>query len=109
MVTADGVSCFTIWNLAVLCFAYGMTNAGFRKQFNQTLLGLSEGVLKQETALACLGKFEAVYGPLFGQFFARYPETGSEENALEGGYASSQCIRDFLENVRTTSGRWWIM
>jgi len=33
---------------------------------------------------------------LYEQFFERYPETGSAENALEGGYASSKCIRDFL-------------
>ena len=38
-----------------------------------------------------------MYGPLFEQFFERYPGTGSTENALEGGYASSRCIREFLE------------
>ena len=44
-----------------------------------------------------LKEFEEIYGPLFEQFFERYPKTGSKENALEGGYASSKCIRDFLE------------
>ncbi len=92
----EGLLDFDTENPAVLCFAYGMTNAGFRRAFNQTLLGLSEGVFEKEAALARLSEFEAVYGPLFEQFFARYPETGSAENALEGGYASSRCIRDFL-------------
>lgn len=93
----DGLLDFDTDNPAVLCFAYCMTNAGFRNEFNQTLLGLSEGVFEQTIALERLKEFEAVYGPLFDQFFERYPETGSKENALEGGYASSRCIREFLE------------
>lgn len=93
----EGLLDFDTDNPAVLCFAYLMTNADFRNKFNQTLSGLSEGVFEQEAALARLEEFEAVYGPLFEQFFARYPETGSTENALEGGYASSRCIREFLE------------
>jgi len=93
----EGLLDFNTDNPAVLSFAYLMTNAGFRDEFNQTLLGLSEGVFEQEAALKRLKEFEAVYGPLFEQFFARYPETGSKENALEGGYASSRCIREFLE------------
>lgn len=94
---AEGLLDFNTDNPAVLCFAYCMTNAGFRNEFNQTLLGLSESVFEKETALARLEEFEAVYGPLLEQFFERYPETGSTENALEGGYASSKCIGDFLE------------
>ena len=61
------------------------------------MLGLSEGVFEKEAALNRLEEFEAMYGPLFEQFFERYPGTGSTENALEGGYASSRCIREFLE------------
>ncbi len=83
-------------NPAVLCFAYLMTNEGFREAFCQELLGLSEGLLEKNAALEQLEYFEAVYGPLFEQFFTRYPGTGSAENALEGGYASSKCIRDFV-------------
>ena len=93
----EGLLDFDTDNPAMLCFAYCMTNAGFRNEFNQTLLGLSSGVFEQKAALERLEEFEAVYGPLFEQFFARYPETGSAENALEGGYASSRCIREFLE------------
>ncbi len=83
-------------NPAVLCFAYLMTNEGFREAFCQELLGLSERLLEKNAALEQLEYFEAVYGPLFEQFFTRYPGTGSAENALEGGYASSKCIRDFV-------------
>lgn len=93
----EGLLDFNTDNPAVLCFAYCMTNQGFRQEFNKTLLGLSEGVFKQEKALARLDEFEAIYGPLFDQFFERYPGTGSAENALEGGYASGKCIRDFLK------------
>lgn len=93
----EGLLDFDTDNPAVLCFAYGMTNAGFRRAFNERLLGLSEGVFEKETALARLSEFEAVYGPLLEQFFERYPKTGSKENALEGGYASGKCIRDFIE------------
>lgn len=92
----DGLLDFDTDNPAVLCFAYGMTNTGFRNEFNQTLLGLSEGIFEKEAALERLKEYEAVYGPLFEQFYARYPKTGSAENALEGGYASSRCIREFL-------------
>ncbi len=93
----EGLLDFNTDNPAVLCFAYGMTNAGFRKQFNETLLGLSDSVFEKETALAKIDEFEAIYGPLFDQFFERYYGTGTAEEALEGGYASSKCIRDFLE------------
>ncbi len=93
----EGLLDFDTDNPAVLCFAYLMTNAGFRNEFNQKLLGLSEGVFEQKAALDRLKEFEEVYGPLLEQFFERYPETGSVENALEGGYASSRCIREFIE------------
>ena len=93
----EGLLDFDTDNPAVLCFAYCMTNKGFRNEFNNKLLALSEGVFEKEAALTRLSKFEAVYGPLFEQFFARYPKTGSKENALDGGYASGKCIHDFIE------------
>lgn len=93
----EGLLDFDTDNPAVLCFAYCMTNTGFRHRFNETLLGLSETVFEKKAAIERLKEFEEIYGPLFEQFFERYPKTGSKENALEGGYASSKCIRDFLE------------
>ncbi|MBQ8281288.1 MAG: CotH kinase family protein [Lachnospiraceae bacterium] len=83
-------------NPAVLCFAYMMTNDTARAEFEERLLSLSENEFEKTAALERLDYFESVYGPLFDQFFERYPETGSADEALDGGYASSQCIRDFL-------------
>lgn len=83
-------------NPAVLCFAYLMTNEGFREAFYARLTGLSEGIFQKDMALAALQKFEDTYSPLYDQFFARYPGTGKSQNAISGGYASIQCIRDFL-------------
>ncbi len=83
-------------NPAVLCFAYMITNEGFRERFKERLTGLSDGLFAQGRALERLSEFESIYSPLYDQFFERYPGTGSSEEALTGGYASSQCIRDFL-------------
>ena len=83
-------------NPAVLCFAYAMTNENFREAFKERLTGLSEAEFEQSAALERLTYFEEVYGPLFEQFFERYPGTGDAKNALEGGYGTSSCIRAFL-------------
>ncbi len=83
-------------NPAVLCFAYLMTNEGFRNDYYARLRELTDDILDRETALARLEEFENIYGPLFDQFFERYPGTGSTRDALEGGYGSARCIRDFL-------------
>lgn len=84
-------------NPAVLCFAYLMTNEGIRNDFYERISGLSEGIFEKEAALAKLEEFEDIYSPLFEQFFERYRGTGSTSGALDGGYASSKCIREFLE------------
>lgn len=83
-------------NPAVLSFAYLMSNEDFRNDFNDRLLKMSEGTFEKEKALDRLAEFESIYSPLYEQFFARYPETGSAEEALHGGYASSDCIRAFI-------------
>lgn len=83
-------------NPAVLCFAYLMTNGGFRNDYYDRLLGLAENEFEKTAALARLSEFESSYGPLFDQFFLRYPETGSTEDALNGGYGSAACLRDFI-------------
>lgn len=83
-------------NPAVLCFAYAMTNENFREAFKERLTGLSEAEFEQEAALERLKYFEEAYGPLFAQFFDRYPGTGDAKGALEGGYGTSACIRGFL-------------
>ena len=84
-------------NPAVLCFAYLMTNDAFCEEFCAKLSGLSEGNFEKQRALDRLQEFEDIYGPLYPQFFARYEGTGSAEDAINGGYATAKCIRDFLE------------
>ncbi len=83
-------------NPAVLSFAYAMTNETFREAFKERLSGLSKEEFEQSAALERLAYFEGVYGPLFEQFFARYPGTGDAKGALEGGYGTAACIRGFL-------------
>ncbi|MFT3950922.1 MAG: CotH kinase family protein [Oscillospiraceae bacterium] len=86
-------------NPAVLCYAYLMTNAGFREQFAERLTGLSTGAFAKDTAMSLLDKFNASYSPLYDQFFARFPGSGTTQDAVSGDYASYQCIKDFL-NLR---------
>lgn len=83
-------------NPAVLCFAYLMTNESFRNAFCDKLTGLSDGCFEKSRALERLDYFEDVYGPLYEQFFSRYEGTGSADEALNGGYATARCIRDFI-------------
>ncbi len=92
-------------NPAVLCFAWLMTNKGFKERFCDRLTALSESNLEMNAALTRLAEYEDAYSPLYDQFFARYSGSGSTNNALRGGYASVQCIRDFLKSRRNYIGR----
>lgn len=83
-------------NPSVLVFAYLMTNEGWREAFYDRILGLSENELEYDTAMARLELLNNSYSPLYDQFFARFPGTGSPENSINGGYASCKCIREFL-------------
>ncbi len=84
-------------NPAVLCFALLMTNDDFRADYNKRLSELKDGIYKKDTLLKGIEQYENEYSPLYDQFFKRYPDTGSKDEALTGGYASSQCIRDFID------------
>ncbi len=92
----DGLLDMDTNNPAVLCFAYLMTNDGFRQGFYDRISGLSSGIFEKQTALDKLQEFQDIYAPLYDQFFERYPETGDTRGAVNGGYASIQCIRDFV-------------
>lgn len=83
-------------NPAVLCYAYLMTNEQWSERFFTQLENMSKTVFEKQRLLDTLTGYEEAYGPLYDQFFDRYPGTGSKDNALYGGYASSQCIRDFV-------------
>ncbi|MBR6873316.1 MAG: CotH kinase family protein [Ruminococcus sp.] len=83
-------------NPAVLCFAYLMTNEGFRSDYLTKLGELSEGIYSKDNLTAKLESLTAQYSPLYEQFFKRYPGTGSADEAVNGGYSSANCIKDFF-------------
>lgn len=84
-------------NPAVLSFALLMTNDNFRNEFCEEMLALPEGVMNKDNALEVLNTFEGTYSPLYDQFFARYEGTNTSDDAINGGYASIKCLREFLE------------
>ena len=92
-----GLLDFDTKNPAVLCYAYLMTNENFRRDYCEKLEGLSSGIYEKQAALDKLDSYTAQYSPLFDQFFERYPDSGSTDDAINGGYASVQCIKDFLK------------
>lgn len=83
-------------NPAVLCYAYLMTNEGFREQYCNELLSLSEDTFSKARLNDTLKFYVDTYSPLYEQFFARYPDTGSPDEAINGGYASAECINAFI-------------
>ncbi len=83
-------------NPAVLCFVYLMTNENFRQSFYDRLNELTAQTFSPDSARSVLNTFRDTYAPLYDQFFARYPGSGSRSNAVSGGYASIRCLRDFL-------------
>ncbi|MBR4555473.1 MAG: CotH kinase family protein [Ruminococcus sp.] len=84
-------------NPCVLCFAYLMTNEGFRNDYLSRLEGMSGDIYSSDKLLAKLDELTAQYSPLFDQFFERYNGAGTAEDAVSGGYASAACIRDFIK------------
>ena len=93
---AKGLLDFDTNNPAVLCFAYLMTNEGFRKDYCEKLNAMSGGIYSKDKLEALLDDLTAQYSPLYEQFFERYPGTGSKDEAVNGGYSSAKCIRDFI-------------
>jgi hypothetical protein len=79
-------------NPAVLCFAYLMTNEGFRKEFEDKLLTLTNTEFEQKAAVDNLDRFTKTYSPLYPQFFDRYkdPKIPSDPSW------SIQSIREFI-------------
>ncbi len=80
----------------MLCFVYLMSNESFRNSFYTRLRTLSYSNFGQQVLQTQLQEFKNIYAPLYNQFFQRYPGTGSAANATNGGYASIQCIQDFI-------------
>ncbi len=84
-------------NPAVLCFAYLMTNEGWRSEFYAELEELGTGAFSEQRAKGQLDWINSCYEPLYDQFFERYEGAGTTDNAVNGGYASYRCISDFLD------------
>lgn len=92
-------------NPAVLCFAYLMTNDGFFNRFCEKLSGLAQSNFEKTKALERLNYFTDVYSPLFPQFFERYEGAGDADEAVNGGYATPKCIRDFINQRKKNIDR----
>lgn len=97
----DGLLDMKTKNPMALMFAYLMTNKDFREDYIKELLALSQTNFKKETAQGRCTLFNDIYYPLFWQFFVRYmgqqKGTKMADQAMEGGYATYQCMMDFLE------------
>lgn len=84
-------------NPAVLTYAYLMTNENFRNDFNEKLLEMSDGIYSTNKAIEKLDEYTDVYEPLMDQFFDRYSGAGTADEAINGGYASAKCVKDFIQ------------
>ncbi len=89
-------------NPVVLCYAYLMSNKGFRDSFKQRITELDQGVFGKNAATKVCEKFLDIYKPLYQQYFTRF--FGSDhakyytEGAVSGGYGSYRCIIEFINN-----------
>ncbi len=89
-------------NPVVLCYAYLMSNKGFRDSFKQRITELDQGVFEKNAATKVCEKFLDIYKPLYQQYFTRF--FGSDhakyytEGAVSGGYGSYRCIIEFINN-----------
>ena len=88
-------------NVVVKTFALLMTNETFRQSFYERLNYLTENNLEKDNAIEVCTRFKDTYSPLYMQFYTRYmgkdQASDLSDNAVYGGYASYQCIVDFLE------------
>lgn len=87
-------------NPAVLCFAYLMSNEGFRGSFKQRITEFDKGIFEKNAATKACERYLSIYQPLYQQYFTRF--FGAEkaeryaEEAVTGGYGSYTCITEFI-------------
>jgi len=97
----DGLLDMATDNPMALMFAYLMTNKNFRQDYIRELRSLSKTNFKKEAAMERCTLFNDIYSPLFWQFYVRYmgqqKGTSMAEQAVDGNYATYQCIMDFLK------------
>ncbi len=88
-------------NPIVLCYAYLMTNKGFRNSFKQRITELDQGIFEKNAAIKACEKFRDTYHPLYMQYFTRFFGTNKASHytkeAVTGGYGSYKCITEFIE------------
>lgn len=112
-IDADSLLWMNSKNPIVKTFSYLMTNKGFRDAYNAKLTALSSSNFKKTTALDRADMYKDTYQPLFSQYFNRYPyidnaanrktyKNWTESGAIYGGYATYQCIVDFVNNREDT-------
>lgn len=81
-------------NPAVRMFALLMTNEGFRADYKQCLWDYSLEVYTEDYVDDYIDRYRDEYEPLYDQFFARYPDLGSSEGALD----EIDAFEDFMDD-----------
>ncbi|MBO6260516.1 MAG: CotH kinase family protein [Lachnospiraceae bacterium] len=81
-------------NPAVRIFALLMTNEEFKADYKQCLWDYSLDVFTEEYVDDYIDRYADEYEPLYDQFFARYPDLGSTEGALD----EIDAFEDFMDD-----------
>lgn len=87
-------------NPTVLCFAYLMSNEGFRGQFAERLKEMDAKNFEDENAVAVCTKYRDTYQPLYEQFFTRFFGSKEAESKMQSafyGAGSYQAMVEFVE------------
>ncbi len=79
--------------LPVRCFAYLMSNEGFKESFKAELLALSAESFEPGRADSYFGYYENVWGPLWEQHYRRYPFL---RDASEDGYYQLEKLKQYV-------------
>ena len=69
--------------MAPKCFAYLMTNDGFREAYKEKLIEMSADLFTEENVEYYFDKYKGTYSPLWEQQYNRFPSEGSAEEADE--------------------------
>ena len=69
--------------MAPKCFAYLMTNDGFREAYKEKLIEMSADLFTEENIEYYFDKYKGTYSPLWEQQYNRFPSEGSAEEADE--------------------------
>ena len=81
-------------NPAVKMFALLMTNEDFKADYKQCLWDYSLEVYTEDYVDDYIKRYKSEYEPLYDQFFARYPDLGSTDGALD----EIDAFEDFMDD-----------